>query len=70
MATVINNPSDGASSAGWIVAAVVLVAIVLIALFVWPGFAGNMGGGPTGGAAEVNVTVPTPDMGGTGGGAQ
>ncbi len=62
MATIVNNPGttdSGAGAAGWIVAAIVLVAAVLFALFVWPGFAGGAGAGNT----NINVEVPTPDMG-------
>lgn len=38
MATIVNNP-DGNGASGWIVAVVVLVVLLLIALFVWPGLA-------------------------------
>lgn len=69
MATIVNNPSDGGSgAAGWIVAAVVLIGVILIALFVWPGFAGT-GGGAGAGDTNINVEVPTPSVGGGEGGA-
>ncbi len=60
MATIVNNPGTGDSgSAGWVVAVVILVALVLIALFVWPGFAGNMGA-PTADTTNVEVNIPNP----------
>ena len=40
-------------------AAVVLIVVALIALFVWPGF-GRQAAAPT----QVNVEIPTPDVGG------
>lgn len=68
MATIVNNPNSGneGGSGGWIIAGVLIIAIVLIAIFVWPGF--GKGGG-TAAPTQVNVEIPTPDMGG-GEGAQ
>ena len=40
MATIVNNPGpndNGSSAAGWIVAIIVIVGVILIGLFVWPG---------------------------------
>lgn len=63
MATVINNPNSGSGSAGgWIVAAVLIIVIALIALFVWPGF--GRGGAAPAAPTQVNVEIPSPDMGG------
>jgi len=41
MVTVINTPAGAgqSSSAGWVVAGVLIIAAVLVALFVWPGYA-------------------------------
>ena len=41
MVTVINTPAAAgqSSSAGWIVAGVLVIAATLVALFVWPGYA-------------------------------
>lgn len=63
MATIVNNPNSGneGGSGGWIIAGVLIIAIVLIAIFVWPGF-GNGGASPT--PTQINVEIPTPDMGG------
>ncbi len=62
MATIVNNPGNSDSgAAGWAVAAIVIVAVALIALFVWPGFV-RVGGGAT----NVNVTVPAIDNVGAG----
>ncbi|HRH55304.1 MAG TPA: hypothetical protein PK609_00340 [Candidatus Paceibacterota bacterium] len=63
MATVVNNPGSGDNGAGgWILAVGLLIVIALIAIFVWPGY-GNGGGNTP--ATQVNVEVPTPDMGGS-----
>lgn len=59
MATIVNNPgSTDSGAAGWAVAAIVIIALAIIALFVWPGFArvGSGGGGNT-----INVEVPALD---------
>ncbi|MBU2103548.1 hypothetical protein KKD81_00595 [Patescibacteria group bacterium] len=63
MATIVNNPNSdsGGGAGGWIVAGVLIIAVVLIAIFVWPGFA-NQGGSPA--PTQVNVEIPTPDVGG------
>lgn len=63
MATIVNNPGSdsGASAAAWMVGIIALVAVVLIALFVWPGFAAQNTQAPS---TNINVQVPTPDVGG------
>ena len=55
MVTVINTPGNTteSSSAGWIVAGVLIIAAVLVALFVWPGYAR-----PTAEATTVQVNLP------------
>jgi len=72
MATIVNNPGSGSEggSGGWMIAAVLIIAVVLIAIFVWPGF-GRGGAAPSIPAAsipaaptEINVQLPTPDIGG------
>ena len=60
MATIVNNPgnSDNGALAGLVTAIIVVVALALIALFVWPGF--NVGGADT---TNVNLEVPALDAG-------
>jgi hypothetical protein len=74
MATIVNNPGGDSSgaAAGWIVAAVVIVAGVLLALFVWPGYMRGGAGAPAAGDTNINVEVPAPSVGGesASGGAQ
>ncbi len=67
MATIVNNPGSdsGSGAAGWVVAAIVSIGLLLFAVFVWPGFGGVAGGG---GGTNINVEVPSP-TGGAGGGA-
>ncbi len=72
MATVINTPSTRESSdngaAGWAVALAVLLAVGLLALFVWPGVVRNNAAPAAPG--NINVTIPGADTGagaGTGG---
>jgi FlaG/FlaF family flagellin (archaellin) len=64
MATIVNTPNSdsGMGAAGWVVAVVVLVAIVLVGLFVWPGYAQQSNSAPS---TNINVEVPTPGTGGT-----
>ncbi len=61
MATVINTPasqtSDGAA-AGWAVAIVVLVAALLVALFVYPGFIRPAATQTQTPGANINVQLP------------
>lgn len=66
MATIVNTPgvANDSGVGGWIVAAVLIIAAVLIALFVWPGYAGTGGGS----AAPTQVNVQVPALGGEGGG--
>jgi hypothetical protein len=70
MATVINTPATRDSSdngaAGWAVAVAVLLALGLLALFVWPGIVRNSAA-PADTGSNINVTLP--GTGGTGGGA-
>jgi len=60
MATVINTPAQNAdnATAGWAVAVVVLVAAVLIALFVWPGFVRPAATQQAAPGANINVQLP------------
>jgi hypothetical protein len=60
MATIVNNPDSGGGAGGWIIAGALIVGIVLVAIFVWPGLDGGEAA-PT----QVNVEIPTPDMDGS-----
>ena len=57
MVTVINTPAGASqsSSAGWIVVGVLIIAAVLVALFVWPGYASTTSKAET---ATVQVNLP------------
>jgi len=64
MATIINTPGEGGSSAGWAVAVVILIAVILLGLFVWPGWMRQSAPPPdTTPGANIQVNLPT-----TGGG--
>lgn len=66
MATIVNNPgNDNGAVTGLAIAIVVIVALGLIAFFVWPGMNANTGGG-----TNINVEVPALDAGGGAEGAQ
>lgn len=58
MATIVNNPGSQSSSAGWVVAVIVLVAVLGIGYMIW---ANTMGTAPAP-ADTVNVDVSIPDM--------
>lgn len=69
MATIVNNPDTG--SGGWAVAVVLLVVVALVALFVWPGYVRQTAAPTTTQApTEVNVQIPTPNVGAGGGTAE
>ena len=65
MATIVNNPgsSDSGAATGLVVALVVLVAVGLIAFFVWPGFSN------TGSSGDNNINVEVPALDASGGAA-
>ncbi len=60
MATVINTTpaTREESGVGWALALVVLAALLIIGLFVWPGYLRNSAA-PAGGT-NIDVTVPAP----------
>ncbi|MBP7741504.1 MAG: hypothetical protein KA104_02325 [Candidatus Pacebacteria bacterium] len=67
MVTVINTPAAAgqSSSAGWIVAGVLVIAATLVALFVWPGYARQ-----TAEPTTVQVNLPALNDTNTNGSAQ
>lgn len=59
MATIVNNPGSESSSAGWIVAVIVLIAVLGIGYMVWA----STGAAPTPAPSDsVNIDVSVPDM--------
>jgi hypothetical protein len=68
MATVINTPAtrdtSESAAAGWAVAVIVLVALGIIALFVWPGFV-RQSTVPAATPNNINVTLPQTTIPGT-----
>ncbi|MBL8158132.1 hypothetical protein JNK62_01195 [bacterium] len=63
MADTVITPSayerNDSSAAGWAVAVIVLLGVVLFGLFVWPGMTRtSTGNASTPGAIDVNVQLP------------
>lgn len=59
MTTIVNTPNSsdsGSGAAGWIVAAAVIIAVVLVAIFVWPGY-GRHAATPA--PTQINVQIPS-----------
>ena len=55
------------SAAGWVIAVILLIALIGAGAYAWTQYGGAPEAAPAGGSANVNVTLPT--MGGdTGGG--
>lgn len=52
--------NTGSGAGGWIIAGVLLVGIILVALFVWPGY-GRDAAVPA--ATEINVEIPATGSG-------
>lgn len=69
MATIVNTPgSQDSSGAGWAVAVVVLLLVLIVGYFAYA----HYGGRSAAPSANVNVTLPTSggsDSGGTTGGS-
>ncbi len=68
MATIINTPATREASdsgaAGWAVAVAVLLAVGILALFVWPGIVRNSAV-PAETGSTINVSLPAGTTGGT-----
>jgi hypothetical protein len=74
MADTVITPSaydrSDSGAAGWAVAVIVLLGVILFGIFVWPGLTRtSTGNASTPGAIDVNVQLPQ-GMQGTGGGQQ
>lgn len=69
MATIVNTPGTPVersdSSAGWAVAVIILLLLIVGAFFVWGRYRGG-NAAPAAPSANINVTLPAP-AGGTGG---
>lgn len=66
--TIVNTPGQSDSAAGWAIAAVIVVAIIIGAVLL---FRTGLPGVPDTGGTNINVEVPTTggSGGGTGGGS-
>ena len=63
MATIVNNPDSGSGGAGgWIIAAVIILVVALVAIFVWPGY--GRGTDAPAAPTQVNVQLPAAGTGG------
>ena len=64
--TIINTPaSQDDSGAGWVVALIILIAVI-VGGFLWYRYYGHAAStSPSG--TNINVTIPTPSTGGTAG---
>ncbi|MDE2071256.1 MAG: hypothetical protein KGI70_00780 [Patescibacteria group bacterium] len=66
MATTIERErdrSDGA--AGWAIAVILALAIVVVAAIIWARYYNATPGIPNTGGTNINVTTPAPSTGGT-----
>lgn len=70
--TIITTPSSAPaenSSAGWVIAVILLIALIGAGAYAWTHYGARVAQpAPTGGAANINVTLPTGDAGGDQGG--
>jgi hypothetical protein len=55
-----NDSDSGAGAGGWITAGVLLIGVILVALFVWPGYGRGTTNTPA--PTQVNVQIPTPEI--------
>ena len=66
--TIVNTPTrDDSSAAGWVVALIILVAVILGGIVWYRSYGHPAAAAPTSGAS-VNVNIPAPTSGGTSGG--
>ncbi len=65
---ITNTPSSDSGAAGWVIALIVVAALVIGGIVLYQSGAFN---GGAGGATDINVTIPTPtgEGAGAGGGA-
>ena len=59
MATVVNNSGDGNNGAGWVIAVIVLLAVIALG---WWALARSGAAPAPSEVTNVNVDVPTPTM--------
>lgn len=72
MTTVVNNPPgtdrvvEKSDTGGWAVAVIILLAVIAIGGFLWMRYyRGAAAPAPTGGSANINLTLPAGSTGGT-----
>lgn len=63
--TIVNTPSSNDSGAGWAVAIIILL-VVIVGGFLWFRTRG-VPAAPAQPGANINVTIPTPSAGGSAG---
>ncbi|MFZ2555361.1 MAG: hypothetical protein WAZ27_03195 [Minisyncoccia bacterium] len=65
--TVITPATDSGGAAGWAVAVIILLAVILVGIFVWPGISrttpSGTGDASTPDAIDVNVRLPQVPVG-------
>lgn len=65
MATIVNTPGgDNGGGGGWAVAIIILIVVLVGAFLLWGGFGRSGGNIPD--TTNIDVSVPTPDIGGSG----
>ncbi|KND50282.1 MAG: hypothetical protein AB202_03615 [Parcubacteria bacterium C7867-007] len=75
MDTVVTTPAAAPqnSAAGWVIAVILLIALIGAGAYAWMNYGGGTPAAPAGGSANINVTLPAgsdmPDNGMIGGDA-
>jgi len=62
--TIVNTPSQDSGTAGWAVAVIILLAVI-VGGFLW--YRSHGAAAPAQPGANINVTIPAPTSGATGG---
>ncbi|KND49991.1 MAG: hypothetical protein AB203_03320 [Parcubacteria bacterium C7867-008] len=62
MDTVVTTPGaapQNNSAAGWVIAVILLIALIGAGAYAWTNYGGGKAAAPAGGSANINVTLPT-----------